>query len=151
MMIRESLDHALPEPDFAQRGGEFTIAVWRDGLTNEVLAAVGLNDRQQRAVVHVKTTGRIGNTDYQQLNAATKKTASRDLEDLVSKGRGIMGRGTHYVLARKGDITPPRWLGSRPHPILQSEKVRRGPGTVVLGLLLIFPQLSLWLPQLVRG
>jgi hypothetical protein len=25
MMIRESLAHALPEPDFTQRGGEFNI------------------------------------------------------------------------------------------------------------------------------
>jgi predicted HTH transcriptional regulator len=30
MMIRESLAHALPEPDFAQRGDEFTIALWRE-------------------------------------------------------------------------------------------------------------------------
>jgi predicted HTH transcriptional regulator len=35
MMIRESLAHALPEPDFARRGGEFTIAVWRNWLTEK--------------------------------------------------------------------------------------------------------------------
>lgn len=29
-MIRESVAHALPEPDFAQRGGEFVTTVWRD-------------------------------------------------------------------------------------------------------------------------
>ena len=45
MMIRESLAHALPEPDFTQRGGEFTITLWRDRLTGDVLAKLQLNDR----------------------------------------------------------------------------------------------------------
>ena len=38
MMIRESLAHDLPEPSFAQRGGEFTVALWRDWLTDRVMA-----------------------------------------------------------------------------------------------------------------
>lgn len=108
MMIRECAAHALPEPDFAQRGGEFTIALWRDWLTEKLLAGLGLNERQRQAVNYVRTRQRIGNIEHQRLAHAIKKTASRDLEDLVRKGVfvkvGTTGRGTYYCLARKGDI-----------------------------------------------
>ena len=57
---------------------------------------------------HVRASARIGNSEYQLLTGATEKTASRDLDDLVSKGvlerSGTTGRGTHYVLGPKGDI-----------------------------------------------
>ncbi len=104
MMIRESRAHNLPEPDFAQRGGEFTIALWRDWLTDDVLAGFHLNDRQTQAVSHVKQTGRISNSEYQRLTGAARKTAARDLDDLVEKGVFVRvgeKRGSHYVQAGK--------------------------------------------------
>jgi ATP-dependent DNA helicase RecG len=114
MMIRESLAHALPEPDFAQRGGEFTITVWRDWLTDDVLARFHLNERQRQALAHLKTHGKISNAEYQQIANAIKKTATRDLNDLKGKGiveqRGSRGPGVHYVLAKRGDIK--RTLGT---------------------------------------
>lgn len=104
MMIRESLAHNLPEPDFAQRGGEFTVALWRDWLTTEVLATLGLNDRQIRAMAFLKSTARITNADYQTVTGATRPTAKRDLEDLVKK-RVVepmgSGRGSYYALRKK--------------------------------------------------
>ena len=106
MMIRESLAHSLPEPDFEQRGGEFVTTLWRDWLTEKILNELNLNDRQRQAVALVKAAGRINNADYQKLTRAIKKTASRDLEDLkrkcVFKKIGKTGRGTYYVLASKG-------------------------------------------------
>ena len=111
MMIRECLAHALPEPDFAQRGGEFTTAIWRDWLTEEVIASLGLNGRQRRALTHLKTAERIGNTEYQLLFGVAKRTAHRDLMDLVKKGilekTGTTGKGTAYVL-RKGATKGPK-------------------------------------------
>jgi len=107
MMIRESLAHSLPEPDFEQRGGEFVTTLWRDWLTERILNELNLNDRQRQAVALVKAAGRMNNADYQKLTRAIKKTASRDLEDLkrkrVFKKIGKTGRGTYYVLASKGD------------------------------------------------
>lgn len=106
MMIRESLAHALPEPDFAQRGGEFTITVWRDWLTDAVMDELGLNERQRKAIAFVKTNGRITNKEYQGDLAVSKPTASRDLELLrrikVFTKVGSTGKGTYYVLSRKG-------------------------------------------------
>ena len=108
MMIRESVEHSLPEPDFEQRGGEFMVTVWRDWLTEQVVATLGLNDRQIRVLGHLKTVGRITNQEYQQITGATKKTASRDLAEMSAQGVveriGTTGRGAFYVLARKRDI-----------------------------------------------
>lgn len=106
-VIRLCREAGLPAPVFEQRGGQFTVTLWRDWLTPGVLAGLALNDRQRQAVTHLKTAGRIGNTDYQRITGSTKKTASRDLEDLVEKGLiqkvGTTGRGVHYVLNRKVD------------------------------------------------
>lgn len=108
MMIRESLAHNLPEPDFAQRGGEFTVALWRDWLTAEVMTSMGFSENQRRALAFVKTNGRIINKDYRGLTGVIVRTASRDLDDLVRRGAlqkvGTTGRSTHYVLAGKLDI-----------------------------------------------
>jgi ATP-dependent DNA helicase RecG len=107
MMIRESLAHSLPEPDFMQRGGEFTITLWRDWLTDQVLVELALNDRQRRALIYLKTHGKISNAEYQKVANAIKKTATRDLNDLKQKGvleqMGSRGPGVHYILAKKRD------------------------------------------------
>lgn len=105
MMIRESLAHNLPEPDYEQRQGFFVLTLWRDWLTEAVMAAYGLNERQKLGIAFLKTHERITNAEYQQAARASRATASRDLDDLVTKGIlervGKTGKGTHYVLTRK--------------------------------------------------
>ena len=104
MMIRESIEHALPEPDFDQREGEFSATLWRNWLTEKVMVGLGLNDRQQRAVTHLKIAGTIGNSEYQAILGVSKRTAHRELADLVAKGVvdrvGTTGKGTVYVLGK---------------------------------------------------
>jgi len=106
-MIARLRKAGLPEPEFRQDGGTFVQALWRDWLTPKALASLGLSERQKKAIDFVRVNARIGNAEYQRLAGVTKKTASRDLDDLVSKGilerSGTTGRGTHYVLGRKGD------------------------------------------------
>jgi predicted HTH transcriptional regulator len=104
MMIRESRAHNLPEPDFAQRGSDFTITLWRDWLTEVVLAKLGVSERQMKAIVHVKVHGRITNLGYQEITGVIRKTAARDLDSLMEKGilkRVGSKRGVHYVVAGK--------------------------------------------------
>lgn len=105
MMIRESLAHALPEPDFGQRGGEFTSTVWRDWLTTEVLAGYNLNNRQLQAIDYLKVNGEITNREYQQVTGAISQTALRDLRDMMTIGLvvkiGTTGRNTRYRLKNK--------------------------------------------------
>jgi ATP-dependent DNA helicase RecG len=107
-MIARLRGAGLPEPEFRQDGGTFVQALWRDWMTLKTLASMGLSERQKKAIDFVRAHARIGNAEYQRLAGVTKKTASRDLDDLVTKGvferSGTTGRGTHYILGRKGDI-----------------------------------------------
>ncbi|RJP38485.1 MAG: DUF4062 domain-containing protein [Desulfobacteraceae bacterium] len=107
-MIADCRKAGLPEPDFEQRGPYFVVTVWRDWLTDEVMKRIGLGERQIKAIMHLKVNGRITNREYRELTETIYRTASRDLEDLVSKGVlckiGVTGRNVHYVLSRKQDI-----------------------------------------------
>jgi ATP-dependent DNA helicase RecG len=106
-MIADCRKAGLPEPDFEQRGPYFVVTVWRDWLTDEVLAVFNLNERQKKAIVYLKTHGKISNTEYQQAANSIKKTATRDLNDMKKKGIirqiGSHGPGVHYVITKKGD------------------------------------------------
>ncbi|HRT93992.1 MAG TPA: ATP-binding protein [Planctomycetota bacterium] len=101
-MIARCQQAGLPAPDFEQRAGQFVTTIWRHWLTGPVLATLGLNERQKKAVAYVKVERRITNAVYQRLTGAIRRTALRDLDDLVRKGvlepRGVK-RGAHYVLA----------------------------------------------------
>jgi predicted HTH transcriptional regulator len=107
-MIERCREAGLPEPQFEQRSGSFVLTLWRDWLTEEIMGQLHLNERQRKSALIVKTGGQIGNKDYQEMFGVSKPTASRDLDDLVRKGVlqkvGTTGKGTHYVLARKGFI-----------------------------------------------
>lgn len=110
MMIQESIEHSLPEPDFDQQPGEFVTIIWRDWLTAHVLAGLNLNDRQHAVIHHLKISRQITNAEYRQLTGTTDRTAARDLDDLVNKGLLIKtaktGRGTAYRLVQKPVINP---------------------------------------------
>jgi len=104
MMIRESLAHELPEPDFVQRGGEFTTVIWRDWLTDKVLAELALNERQMKVLPVIRQQRHLTNSEYQTITGATRPTAKRDLEYLVKKGVLVpkgSGRGAHYEFLKK--------------------------------------------------
>ena len=107
-MIDRCREAGLPPPDFEERAGLFVSTLWRDWLTAEVMTGLGLGERQMKAVMHVKVHGRITNRDYCDLTETIYRTASRDLQDLVSKGVlrkiGVTGRNVHYVISRKQDI-----------------------------------------------
>ena len=49
-MIRLCREAGLPEPEFRSEGERFVTIVWRDWLTEEVIASLNLNDRQKQAV-----------------------------------------------------------------------------------------------------
>jgi predicted HTH transcriptional regulator len=107
-MIEQCRVAGLQEPDFVQRRGSFVATLWRNWLTEDLLAHFDLNDRQRLAIDFVRTHGRISNSQFQAVASTNKKTATRDLTDLKEKGLvqqvGTRGPGVHYVLAGKGDI-----------------------------------------------
>jgi len=105
------LKAGLPEPTLEEYHG-FRVIFNKDIYTEEYLGELRLNDRQIKAVKYVKRKGKITNKVYMELVNTIKKTASRDLLNLVEKEIfdqiGTTGRGTFYILRRrrghKGDI-----------------------------------------------
>ena len=91
----------LPEPEFIEQDGGFLVALFKNNLTAEQLAKIGLNHRQLKAVEYVKEKGRITHSEYQSLNDTSDRTASRDLENLT--GLEVFSKegekkGTYYKL-----------------------------------------------------
>ena len=109
-MIDRCGEAGLPSPDFEERAGQFVTTIWRDWLTDEVITSLDINDRQHQVLIHLKSAGRIGNTEYQKLFGVAKRTAHRDLAELVEKGVlemvGTTGKGTVYEV-RKGATKGP--------------------------------------------
>ncbi len=85
-MIADCLDAGLPEPGFAQCGPHFVTTVWRDWLTDKVLAKLDLTERQMLGVRMIRSEGRLSSGQYQEKTGVSRQTASRDLEELVQKG-----------------------------------------------------------------
>ncbi len=103
-MIELCREAGLPEPAFELRAGSFVITLWRDWLTDAVLADLNLNERQVQAIAYIKKNRIIINSIYQSEFNASKRTSSRDLDELLSKGIlekvGTTGKGVHYRLGK---------------------------------------------------
>ncbi|MFQ5453118.1 MAG: ATP-binding protein [Candidatus Zixiibacteriota bacterium] len=110
-MIADCLQAGLPEPDFEQRGPHFVVTLWRDWLTDEVLAELELNERQKKIVVHLKTVRQISNSEYRQLTGVSESTALRELKKLMEQGLlkkiGGTGRSAHYCLVGRKPVKNP--------------------------------------------
>lgn len=102
-MVKQCKAQGLPEPEFKSiRGLEFRTILARDIFTESVLAKLGLNERQLKAVRYVKENQRITNKEYQELCDLKKRQATDDLKALEGRGIferiGITGKGTYYIL-----------------------------------------------------
>jgi len=104
-MVRLCTEQGLPEPVFIVKEtgtGSFTVQFFKDIYNEENLMDLGLNDRQISAVIYVKKQGSITNKQYQEMFGVSKRTATRDLTDLVSHEIfdqiGKSGKGITYVL-----------------------------------------------------
>jgi len=131
-MIRESLAHDLPEPAFAQRGSEFVTVLWRDWLTDRVMAQLDLNERQRKALPVIRGRGQITNREYREITGTIARTAARDLEDLVGKRVlrmiGTTGRSTVYAFAREHDINETNRTVQGPQPEQDINETNRTSG-----------------------
>ena len=102
--FKESFDSGLPEPEFFEDMGMFGVTLRKNIYTEKNLRELGFNDRQIKAVMHVKERGKITNREYQKINQVSRQTASRELLHLT-EGKlliryGETGRGTYYTLAK---------------------------------------------------
>jgi ATP-dependent DNA helicase RecG len=106
-VVKWCREAGLPDPDFIPGNNQFRVSIWRDWLTDERLNQLDLNDRQRAAITFIKKQHKISNPEYQKVAKTIKKTATRDLNDLVEKGvlerRGTRGPGVHYVFVTNRD------------------------------------------------
>ncbi|HEX8391232.1 MAG TPA: ATP-binding protein [Longimicrobium sp.] len=104
-MIKACRQQDLPEPEFVDKeGGGFKVIFRRDRYSADQLRRLELNERQIQAVLSLRAGGVISNSEYQNLTGSEKRTASRDLTDLVDRGIfervGSTGRGVRYRVRR---------------------------------------------------
>jgi len=101
-IIEECKKAGLPEPEFKEEFGGFSVYFYKDIFTEENLRKMGLNERQVKVVLYVKEKGKITNKEYQEITGIKKRQSSEDLKDLEEKGIfhkvGTTGKGTYYVL-----------------------------------------------------
>jgi ATP-dependent DNA helicase RecG len=110
-MITLCRNHGIPEPEFSAHPDWFSVTFAKDFYTDEQLLAIGLSDRQVKAVRHVREHGRITNTEYQTVADVLKRESSRDLAELVEKGifekpGRVTGKGTYYTLSKGARLGP---------------------------------------------
>ncbi|NLI55904.1 transcriptional regulator [bacterium] len=102
-IIDECKKAGLPEPEFKEEFGGFSIYFYKDIYTEENLRKMGLNDRQIKAIKFIKENGKISRKEYVSLVTISSRMANLDLADLVNKklitpiGKG---RAVEYVLLR---------------------------------------------------
>lgn len=101
-MLNECKEWGIPDPEFEDTGTAIIVTFRKSIFTPEILSKFGLNERQIKAVNYVKEKREITNAKYQAINKTTKKTATRDLAELVKKAllvrQGKTGKGVFYIL-----------------------------------------------------
>lgn len=94
----------MPEPEFKEEFGGFSIYFYKDIFTEENLRKIGLNERQIKAVMYIKEKGKITNKEYQEINSISRQMSTLDLTDLVNKEVfikiGKAGKGIAYQLTK---------------------------------------------------
>jgi len=78
------------------------VTLFKNKYSPDQLQKLGLNERQVKAVLYVVENGSITNSQYQKLTDTSKPTATRDLQELESKGilinKGTKGSSSKYEL-----------------------------------------------------
>jgi ATP-dependent DNA helicase RecG len=102
-MIYAMEEAGLEPPVFENRGSSFWVTLRGKPPADPLpdLAAMGLNDRQIRAIDYLREHGRLTNREYQQAFGVSERTALYDLQGLVEAGLALpvsSGRGRSYIL-----------------------------------------------------
>lgn len=104
-MVEWLKEAGLPEPEYKEEMGGFSVYFYKDIYTEENLRKMGLNERQIKAVMYAKERGTITNRELREIVNVTDRTVTRDLNNLCARGLlkkiGETGRGTAYTLTRQ--------------------------------------------------
>lgn len=102
LMVQAMRTAGLPDPIFADHGTSFWVTLRSAAAPMPVDERLrDLNERQERALAHLREHGRITNREYVTLFEVAERTALYDLQDLVERRLLIpvgSGRGRYYIL-----------------------------------------------------
>ena len=102
-IISTCKEAGLPDPEIIEQDGGILVTLFKNKYNAEQLKKMGLNERQVKAVLYVLENGKITNSDYQEMNKISKRTATNDLTSLVTnfnlfEKSGTFGAGISYQL-----------------------------------------------------
>lgn len=106
-ILKEMQENKLPEPEFKNYSGGFAVTLigpgksFEEKIEKEKLHNLEINDRQKKAIEHIKEKGSISRKEYILLTNISVRHANRDIEDLLKKRIiSIVGKGrnTRYVV-----------------------------------------------------
>lgn len=104
MMYDQMVESGHDPPRFKDTGYAFTVTLFnkKSGKVAAPKWTKNMNERQARALAHVRENGSITNGEYQRLcSDVSAETLRRDLADLVERGALLKigsKKGTHYIL-----------------------------------------------------
>lgn len=100
--LNECKKAGLPEPVIEKASGGISVTIFKSATkVKSKLNIDELNVRQLNALEFIKQNGKIMNSDYQSINNVSKRTASRELKEMVDKkilNLSSVGAGAHYVI-----------------------------------------------------
>jgi len=93
----------LPDPTMEEKWGGFIVTLYKERFSVEELQKMGLNERQIKAVLYVKEKGKITNSEYQEINDISKRTAAYELLELIENYKIFKQQGesvaTYYEIS----------------------------------------------------
>ena len=101
-MIEKCTEAGVPTPSYYYEMSGIWVEFRKDIYSEDYLKSLNINSRQVKAILYTKENGKITNSEYQELNDTSNRTASRDLTELVERGvlksSGSKGAGAFYSL-----------------------------------------------------
>ncbi len=100
-IIDMCVEKGLPKPIYKCEASDFQLVFRKDIYNEEYLRKNGINERQIKGILYIKSNGQITNKIYQEICNISKATATRDLKYLVEVKKllykiGETGKGTTY-------------------------------------------------------
>ncbi len=101
-IISTCKEAGLPDPEIIEQDGGILVTLFQNKYSSDKLQKLGLNARQVKAVLYAVENRSITNSQYQKLTNTSKPTATRDLQELESKGilinKGTKGSSSKYEI-----------------------------------------------------
>ena len=102
-MVKMCLEHGLPEPEFEETNNSFVVTIKKKMMTKEKLKSMEFNERQIKGFQFIEENDSITSSKYAEINDIAKRTARKDLSQMVEKGvikKVGEGKNTRYVKFR---------------------------------------------------